>query len=205
MSAPDNPTPDPTPDAEPSAFSDVFDLSGLGVTDVPMPDTDEPVPDHSASAGEPPLSLVDGGKRGRRGRKQRDEPRDVPPKPRPGALVKPLEQFYASIGVTVSAFDPACGLVLMDNARPCAEALDTLARENEAVRRAILMLTQTSAWGGVMIAHLPILVMIATHHGPREIGERTGPLAAMMAPNAFNAMVAQADAQRAAQNGGPAA
>lgn len=201
----DDLTPDEPMGADGSA---TFDMSGLTASDVPYigPQPGEDVPDHNASADVPPLAVDDltTARKGRRGRKDK-RTREVPPKPRPGSLVRPLEQFYTSVGVTLSAFDAGCGMAVVENAKTCAESLDTLARENDAVRRAILLLTETSAWGGVMIAHLPILLMVATHHGPREVGERIAPLAATMAPNAFAAAAQQYAQQHAPQSEGPAA
>ena len=106
--------------------------------------------------------------------------RVIPPKPREGSLVKPLTELYTSLGIMIAPLDPVCSVAIIENAEPCARSLENLARENEAVRRAILALTQTTAWGGVIIAHLPLLLMVMTHHGPREVAERTAPLAAMM-------------------------
>lgn len=108
------------------------------------------------------------------------QPKVIPPKPREGALVKPLTELYVTIGITTMAFDPVCGQAIVANAEACAKSLDTLARENPAVRRAILALVQTSAWGGVVAAHLPLLLMVAMHHGPKNMQESLGPVAMMM-------------------------
>jgi hypothetical protein len=107
------------------------------------------------------------------------------PKPREGSLVKPLRDLYTSIGVMIAPFDPVCSVAIIENAEDCAKSLEALARENEAVRRAILALTQTSAWGGVLIAHMPLLLMVAMHHGPRSVSERVAPLAMMTNPSAM--------------------
>jgi hypothetical protein len=88
------------------------------------------------------------------------------PKTRPGALVQPLEQIYTTIGALLSPFDPVCGSAIIASAGKCATTLDTLAQQNDAVRRALLALTQTSAIGAVAIAHAPIALAVATHHVP---------------------------------------
>jgi hypothetical protein len=101
----------------------------------------------------------------------------LPPKPRKGELAKPLTETYVGIGVLISPFDPACGMAVMTNAQACAESLEELARVNPAVRRALVALTQTGAWGGVIAAHLPLLAVIAVHHAPKDIAEMVRPLA----------------------------
>lgn len=127
--------------------------------------------------------------------------RDIPPKPREGQLVKPLTELYVSIGAVLAPVDPVCSVAFMTNAEECAKRLETLARENEAVRRAILALTQTSAWGGVLIAHLPILMVVLMHHGPDSVREKAAPMAMMLNPEAMRL----AAEQQAQQSGDSAA
>ena len=43
-------------------------------------------------------------------------------------------------------------------ARYCAEAWGELAKENDAVRRGILLLVETGVWSKVFMANMPILV-----------------------------------------------
>ena len=170
-----------------------FDASALSASDVPyigpQPDDEPPPPDFRASEGmssDPsPTPLRARGRRRLKSEKAKPE-KDVP-KVRAGSLVKPLREFYTSVGTVLVPFDPACGTALIENAENCAKSLDMLAQQNDAVRRAIVAMTQTSAWGGVMIAHAPILLMILLHHGPKDVAERVAPLAAMMSPGAFQA------------------
>ena len=111
----------------------------------------------------------------------------VPPKPREGTLVKPLTDMYTSVGLMLAPFDPACSTAFLTNAEQCARSMEKLARENESVRRIINSMLQTSAIGGVLIAHLPILLVIMTHHGPEPVKERIAPMALMMNPAAMEA------------------
>lgn len=101
----------------------------------------------------------------KRDKKEPKEPKKLPPRRR-GSLVKPLEEMYVTIGMSVMAFDQPCGIAITNSATRCAEALDNLAYENDAVRRVILRLIETSAWGGVVMAHSPIIMAIAVHHIP---------------------------------------
>jgi len=101
--------------------------------------------------------------------KPRKPPRDkkpLPPKPRPGQLTKPLSEFYGAIGLMIVPFDEPCGTAIIANAENCARALENLARENEAARRVIMALIQTSALGGVIAAHIPLAMAVAAHHVP---------------------------------------
>lgn len=131
------------------------------------------------------LSFGGGGSKGRkepRAKKAR-APKPTPPKPRPGALKKPLMEMYGSIGMAVSMFDPQCGFAVMQNAEKCAEAMEGLARENEAVRRVVMNMIQTSVWGQVLAAHSPIIFAIAAHHVPKVANSPIGQMQAA----AFNA------------------
>src|SRR5580765_8347728 len=85
----------------------------------------------------------------RRQRRESKPKKPLPPKPRAGALVKPLTEFYGSMGMMVVAFDQPCGMAIIANAEACARSLDNMARENETMRRVLLMLVETSTWGTV--------------------------------------------------------
>jgi hypothetical protein len=89
----------------------------------------------------------------------------LPPKRR-GALVGPLTDLYTTIGTMLCAFDQQCGIAVVNSAPKCAEALDKLAYENDAIRKTLYRLLETSAWGGVIAAHSPIIFAIAIHHVP---------------------------------------
>jgi hypothetical protein len=135
--------------------------------------------DGTRPAGEPSTSAR------RASRPAKPAAKPVPGKPREGSLVKPLTELYTSVGLMLAPIDPVCSVAFIENAESCAKALETLARENETVRRVILAMTQTSAWGGVLIAHLPLLLMVMMHHGPRDIQDRVAPMAMMMNPSAM--------------------
>lgn len=79
-------------------------------------------------------------------------------------LKKALMDLYAAGGMMLLPFDQPCGTAVMNSAESCADSLVKLAQENDSVRRALTGLTQTSAWGGVIAAHLPIMMAVAGHH-----------------------------------------
>lgn len=91
------------------------------------------------------------------------EPKETPPY-RKGALVEPIANLYGLGAMVLAPFDPNCAQTLMVNAQNCAVAWDELAKENESVRRILHALVETSAWGKVAIAHVPLLVGVAVHH-----------------------------------------
>lgn len=140
-----------------------LDIANLNPIDIPL-ETEFGKPDASASKT----------KRGLFGsKKEPKQERTPPPRSRPrapakkrGALVQPLTQLYTSVGALMIPFDPTCGSAIIANAENCARTLDDLAYQNDAVRRALTALVQTSVWGGVIAAHTPILLAIAIHHVP---------------------------------------
>lgn len=123
-----------------------------------------------------------GRRREKKERRTRETRRDIP-MPR-GGFKGPLTNVYTGIGMSVMPFDPGCGRIIIENAEKCAESLDELARTNPAVRRVLMSLITTSAWGAVIMAHAPIMMAIAMHHVPalREKQEKmVGEFAEMMA------------------------
>jgi hypothetical protein len=156
------------------------------------PNVEKDQPESLLSPAERVRQAIKGstGARGKRGDLSggatQSKPRSsVPPKPRAGTLVKPLTRLYTSLGMMLLPFDPQCAKAVIDNAENCARSLEALAQENEAVRRAILAITSTSAWGGLVIAHLPILLMVTVHHAPKEIAESVAPMAQLINSDAF--------------------
>lgn len=85
---------------------------------------------------------------------------------RPGILVRPLTELYTAAGTMMLPLSPPVGTALVQNAEPCAQSLDNLARTNPAVRRALMSLLQTGAWGQVLAAHMPIILAIAVTYSP---------------------------------------
>lgn len=101
----------------------------------------------------------------KKGPKAKAEKKVTPPY-RQGMFVKPLTQMYAMGGAALLPFDQKCGTVIMQSAETCAQSLDTLAKTNPAIRRALSTLLETGAWGAVIAAHAPIIIAVSTHHVP---------------------------------------
>jgi hypothetical protein len=89
-----------------------------------------------------------------------------PPPRRRGAFVGPLTELYGAVGMGVSMVDQPCGTAILESAEGCAKSLDELAYGNESVRRVLTLMTQGSAFGAVIVAHVPIALAVASHHGP---------------------------------------
>jgi len=97
----------------------------------------------------------------------RTAPRRKPaPRAKRGVFVEPLTQLYTGMGAMLMPFDAQCANVVISSAEQCATSMDELAYQNESVRRALTAITQSSAWGAVIFAHLPIIMAVAMHHGP---------------------------------------
>ncbi len=85
--------------------------------------------------------------------------------PKKGAYVQSLTEMYTYLGMGVAIVDPTCANVVLESAENCAKSIDELAYQNESVRRALDMLTQSSAIGAVIMAHMPIAMAVLAHHG----------------------------------------
>lgn len=129
--------------------------------DVPKPEFGKP--DHTKSREG--LRRVHPAKKAPRAAR---EPRieTPPPKGKAGQFVEPLEQVYTGLALTLMPFDSSCAETIMENGHRCAEAWDDLAQKNDTVRKALIAFTETSAWGTLVLAHAPILLAVASHHGP---------------------------------------
>lgn len=86
------------------------------------------------------------------------------PMPPKGVLASGVANAYVFAGMGVGMVRPQTGMTLAANAEECGKAWETLAEQNPAVRRALLSLLQTSAWGGIIAVHIPI-VMMAVQEG----------------------------------------
>ena len=160
-------------DADAADVLPPLDLAALTFGDVPT-DDEFSAPQHEASR-EPRRPLFG------RGRDAHEEPpkrgrtrtttrptrtaRKVPTS-KPGQFVEPLSQVYVGIGAMLLPFDATCGAAIVESGPRCAETLDKLAQQNDAVRRALFALTQTSAITAVVVAHAPIMIAVARHHVP---------------------------------------
>ena len=158
-----------------------IDLSILGIEDVPNTFAPPKVDTSDASTPKTESDNVRKIKEFVKGDKQREErknkrPYKLPPK-RKGQFVEPLTAMYGGIAAGLLVIDPVCAQAIAEAAPECARTLDELAYQNDAVRRTLIALTQTSAMGAVLLAHAPIIMTVVMHHLPNLKGS---PIAAMM-------------------------
>ena len=112
----------------------------------------------------------------RRGRPPKAQPKplgaEVPPEkpgkpakvevemPEPGVLAEGIAGFYTFSGMMLLPMRPATGTALVENSAEIGKAWEAAARENPAIRKALLSLMKTTTVGVLVAAHLPV-VMIA--------------------------------------------
>lgn len=142
----------------------------------PLQFSEVPTPDHFASMdGEPapaePIApqkrrLLPGAgsrdsipKENRRAGRPPREPRErkpLPPIPHKG-FAPEVEKLYVMMGLSLMPFDVELSGKIVEIAGPAGEAWDELARKNEVVRRVLVSMLETSAWGKLLAAHGPLI------------------------------------------------
>ncbi len=126
----------------------------------------EEIPDHTASADDF-VSRV----KAKVQQPKTDKSRTVKVKPtipnRQGQFVKPLTELYGLFAMGLAPFDQTCAMAIAQSAESCAKAWDDLAHKNEAIRRLLWSVIQTSDWGKVGLAHVPIMIAVMQHHMPK--------------------------------------
>ena len=85
---------------------------------------------------------------------------------RPSRIKVEVQNLYMAAGLGVYPFDNAIGSLLADNAENCAVAWDELAKKNPSIKRTLEKLLETSAYGTLIAAHMPIAVAVATKYVP---------------------------------------
>lgn len=125
----------------------------------------EPVPDFSATAESKPTTK----RRRNEKTESKPDPKPIPPKLKindENVIRESLASLYTTIGLGVSLVDMPCGTAIVESGEACTDAWLELARSNDAVRKALLSLTQASGWSAVLVAHAPIMLAVSQHHMP---------------------------------------
>jgi hypothetical protein len=131
-----------------------------------------PVPDHTASMDEPAPETPTGTKRrllpgagsrdsGTRDSRRTTGPRErkpLPPIPRNG-FAPDVTKFYMTMAMVTMPFDVELASKITEVAEPAGQAWDELARKNDVVRRALVALIETGAWGNLTMAHAPLFAL----------------------------------------------
>lgn len=150
---------------------------GFVITDAEIPDhtasedVDEALSSRGPNRTEKLKALAGARPKRERADRPKRERKPMPPAPR-GGFVAPLMEMYGFVALAIMPFDAECAMAIMTAAPKAAESLNELAKVNPGVKRVLIMLTQTSAWGAVITAHLPIIIAVSVHHIPavRESG-----------------------------------
>jgi hypothetical protein len=125
-----------------------------------------------------------------------------PKLPSRAALKADLQVTFTFIAEIVRMRDPVCGDVALQQVPQIVNAWDSWAASSPAVRRALGMAMAGAGPLGVVIAHVPIFLVVAAHHGPNR--EQYFPPAPPPADYGMNGAAAEAGAGgAAAYAGGP--
>lgn len=152
-------------------------LSGLSFSDAP-------IPDHTASADNPP-PVTPPPNPGADAQKKRTLPgkifgsRDDAPRnerakavgskppverkplpPIPANMAEKIAGLYESAAMALMPIDMELAAALTEIAPKAGEAWVEIARQNRAVRIMLLKLIETSAWGALFAAHAPIFYLM---------------------------------------------
>lgn len=118
-------------------------------------------------------------KTGRTPREPRAKRPTTPPPPvNKGEFVQPLEDIYSTIAMALLPLKPTVAMAIVSPVRAqtdeelkadiqpptvahnCAVAWDEVAQKNESVRRVLKQMTTIGVWGGLIMAHAPILAAV---------------------------------------------
>lgn len=72
--------------------------------------------------------------------------------------------FYGLGGQLLGSVDPVCGQALMSCQKSAADAWYEVAKTNKTVRKMLSGTSSAGAWGGLFMAHLPLLMAVQQHH-----------------------------------------
>lgn len=74
----------------------------------------------------------------------------------PGTISKGMAELYGTIGMFLSALDPEVGTALGRNADTIGEAWEKICAESDTMRGVAEKVLAGNAWGGFIIAHVPV-------------------------------------------------
>lgn len=182
-------------------------LADVTFSDVPPPPDDD-APDYLASDDSPPAGTSpptggelprkrrlpgrggftgfgskDNSSRTERGRAAPKVSKPLPPIPVKG-FAPGVEKMYEALALAVTPFDVKLGELLHEVAPEAAIAWDELARQNHAVRRLLVYLMETTAWGQLAAAHSPLFGLMFARMMGKE--PRVSMAAMMMGKEAEN-------------------
>ena len=92
--------------------------------------------------------------------------RESSPLPSLPQIRKSLVDMYNYVAMFVAIKDADVAQSIIENAEECAESLIKLAEKNPAFKRTLAKLVASSAYAGVITAHMPILFVVAVKYVP---------------------------------------
>lgn len=138
----------------------------------PEPDSGPESPARSGGRSRESASSGTGGTGGTGARKR--------PTPK---LQKQLEEFLGTPALIYGAVGDEYGAWIIANRTPAmAEAWYELAQQNAGVRRVLENLVEGSAWGGVILSSLSVVLPLLVHHGVVPVAQDPFNLMPGMAP-----------------------
>lgn len=85
----------------------------------------------------------------------------------PGKVKETFSNLYGDIAMMWGMFDPICAKTLAVNAEKMAQSLEDAAEEIPFIRTMAARISTTSAVGGIIAAHLPLIATVVMHHTPQ--------------------------------------
>jgi hypothetical protein len=95
-------------------------------------------------------------------------PRTGPKLPTRNALKNDLTVTFTFVAQVVAMRDPVCGQVAMQQVPEIVAAWDSWAASTPAVRKWLALAMTGAGPIGVVLAHVPIFMIVAAHHGPQR-------------------------------------
>lgn len=109
-------------------------------------------------------------RRDKNGKRDGVPPKTKPRKPMPSVPASTLRaglvDFYTGAAFMLMPFQPEIAMRIADSAEKCADAWIEFSKTNPAVKRFLIGLITASAGGALFMAHLPIMIAVATQVVP---------------------------------------
>lgn len=124
------------------------------------------------------------------GKKDKEEDKRPVPQYHEGQIARGVNKLYRKAGKIIRAWDAEIGAAVIEATKKedaddvtVGEAWEELARTNVRIRRFWLKMIQGGAWGGVFLAHAPILMAVVMKDGVRKYIPFMGIIESMAEPD----------------------
>lgn len=97
------------------------------------------------------------------------QPEKAPlPMPDAGTIKEAMAGLYRFAAFGLYPVKPQTAGALMENAETIGAAWEAAAETNPAIRKALLALMTTSAWSGIALAHMPVVMVAMKEKKPKK-------------------------------------